>query len=344
MPSPTIAAVHLPDLSAIDGLVARPFTDTPDDWSAVSDLWTTSSRADGWEVVRPPEEFRQSWLNADDFDPTEDVVLVFRAEQPVAMATNRWVDIAGRGRAHRHMCSVLPEWRNRGIGHALLHWGRSELQGKAAVHHPDNPYFMTMCSSKAVGEQSLLEAHGYHPTEHFAEMVRTDLEAIPELDVPGGLEVRKVEETHLRAIYEAETEAFRDHWGFSEPTEKGWTRFLNAPHQDPSMWKVAWSGDRVIGIIRNFINASENEEYGRLRGWTEDISTHRDWRGRGVAAALIALSLRELKDRGMTEAALRVHTDNPNGAFGLYEKMGFRLTHLDAVWEAPLAPRAGTQG
>ena len=75
---------------------------------------------------------------------------------------------------------------------------------------------------------------------------------------------------------------------------------------------------------------------GYLRGYTEYISTHAQWRNRGIAGALLASSLRELRARGLTEAALGVDTQNPGGAFQLYTKLGFELRAYEAVYAKPL--------
>ena len=52
---------------------------------------------------------------------------------------------------------------------------------------------------------------------------------------------------------------------------------------------------------------------------------------------MLAASLRELKARGMTEAALGVDTSNPGGAFQLYTKLGFQLRAYEVVYVKPLA-------
>ena len=53
------------------------------------------------------------------------------------------------------------------------------------------------------------------------------------------------------------------------------------------------------------------------------------------------MSLQELGDRGMTEAALGVDTNNPGGAFQLYTGLGFRLTRYEAVYVKPADPVRG---
>ena len=57
---------------------------------------------------------------------------------------------------------------------------------------------------------------------------------------------------------------------------------------------------------------------------------------KGIAGALLAASLHELKARGMAEAALGVDTENPGGAFQLYTKLGFELEAYEAAYAKPL--------
>jgi ribosomal protein S18 acetylase RimI-like enzyme len=87
---------------------------------------------------------------------------------------------------------------------------------------------------------------------------------------------------------------------------------------------VAWDGDQIAGQIRGYINTDENERFGLKRGWVENISVRRPWRRRGLARALISATIEGLRERGMTEAALGVDTQNVTGALHLYESVGFR--------------------
>lgn len=89
-------------------------------------------------------------------------------------------------------------------------------------------------------------------------------------------------------------------------------------------------------MVQNFINEEENKEYGRKRGYTEGISVRRPWRRQGLAKALIARSFRVLKDLGMTEAALGVDADNPNGALQLYRSMGFQVVKRHTTYRKPV--------
>src|SRR5262249_40214045 len=108
------------------------------------------------------------------------------------------------------------------------------------------------------------------------------------------------------------------------------------PLRDETLCKVAWAGDTIVGQVKTFVNEEENTQLGRKRGWTEEISAHADWRNRGIAGALLAMSLRELRDRGYEEAALGVDTQNPGGAFQLYTKLGFELDRYEAIYARPV--------
>ena len=129
----------------------------------------------------------------------------------------------------------------------------------------------------------------------------------------------------LRAIWEVDIEAFRDHRGYVEQDETDCERFLDEARRGTSLWQVAWAGDVVAGQVRTRVNDGEDVARGRRRAWTEDISTCREWRGKGVASALIASSLRQLAALGFDEAALGVDLDNPTGALGVYQRLGYEV-------------------
>ncbi|MCK4310901.1 MAG: GNAT family N-acetyltransferase, partial [Methanomicrobia archaeon] len=105
---------------------------------------------------------------------------------------------------------------------------------------------------------------------------------------------------------------------------------------DPTLWQIAWAGDEIAGMVQSYINKKENEKYNRERGYTENICVRRPWRKRGLAKALIARSFKIIKERGMTEAALGVDTENPSGALRLYKSMGFKVAKQFAAYRKPL--------
>jgi ribosomal protein S18 acetylase RimI-like enzyme len=234
---------------------------------------------------------------------------------------------------------VLPEYRMRGIGRTLLDFVETRLL-EISVHHIDSGqlsssaprFYHNSVSDKEIAKESLLKHAGYRPIRYGFEMVRPNLEDIPDLPLPGGLEVRPALPEHYRPIFDASNVAFRDHWGYIPDPVENFEKMLVDPNFDPSLWRVAWDGDQIAGMVLSFINKAENAEFIRKRGYTENICVLRSWRKQGLAKALIALSLKALKERGMDHAALGVDAENISGATHLYERMGFRVTGRGTIY------------
>ena len=196
--------------------------------------------------------------------------------------------------------------------------------------------FDTYTNDTETGMEELLKSEAYRAVRYFYDMVRPDMENIPDLPMPEGLEVRPVRPEQYRAIWEAEVEAFKDHWGNEQVEEEDFRRWQNQKNFQPHLWQVAWDGDQVAGMVRTFIDDDYNATFNKKRGYTEDISTRRPWRKRGLASALIARSLKVQKELGMTESALGVDAENPSGALQVYEKMGFRAARRITAYRKPM--------
>jgi ribosomal protein S18 acetylase RimI-like enzyme len=89
-------------------------------------------------------------------------------------------------------------------------------------------------------------------------------------------------------------------------------------------------------MVQNYIDAEQNAKFNRKRGYTENIAVRRPYRKQGLASALIARSLKMLKELGMEEAALGVDAENLSGALRLYENLGFRTVKRSTDYRKPL--------
>ena len=183
---------------------------------------------------------------------------------------------------------------------------------------------------------SLLESSDYQPVRNEMHMVRDLSEPFPEAPMPPGLEVRPVTREHIRPIFEASNEAFRDHWSSRDESEEQFKAQMEDPIFHPELWKVAWDGNQIASIIHNFIDEKENAEYQRKRGYTEGIYTRRPWRKMGLARSLLVQSMQMFKDMGMTETALSVDSQNLSGAFRLYEGCGYRKIKQQTIYRKPI--------
>jgi ribosomal protein S18 acetylase RimI-like enzyme len=269
------------------------------------------------------EDIRRNNNHLDNFSAQEDILLVESGEGPVAFAVAFWYRETSGDVILRQLIRVLPEWRNLGIEEALLEWTEEHLLAKPVGEVKGDLYLSSSAVSTEVDRTEQLETNGYEPARYYFEMVRSLETDIPERPLPDGLEVRDAKPQHYRQILEASDEAFQDHWGHVPLTENMIKEWMESPEFQPELWQVAWDGDEVAGMILNYIRQDENERFNRRRGYTEDISVRRPWRRRGLATALLARSLKLLKEQGMQEANLGVDTENLTGALRLYERLGF---------------------
>lgn len=272
-------------------------------------------------------------------DPAMDMVVVERAGSIVAYARVEWRDQVDGTRSLATICAIHPAEWGRGIGTSLLTWQEDRLRAIAGALPDAATKPARLVASTWGGDEratALLTTSGWTQVARGYEMVRPTLDAIPDLPMADGLEIRPVDRSDQRRIWEAAVEAFRDHRDEPEPDEADIQAWIDDPRADPSLWFVAFDGHEIAGSVLGLIDAEENAHHGRERGLIAEVSTRRPWRRRGVAKALICRTLVALQARGMTSAYLGVDGANPNQAMDLYESIGFEIVSTGLDWSKPL--------
>jgi mycothiol synthase len=273
------------------------------------------------------------------FDAARDVILAEVDGRVVGVGRAGWIDATDGVREYGTRGAVEPAFRRRGIGRALHRANVANMRRVAAAHDVTRPKVLgTWTSDETVGAGRLAESEGFSAVRWFFSMERPGLDR----DLPGippladGIEVRAVTREQARAIWEADHDAFQDHWGGWDTSDASFHRWADGPEWQPDNFVVAWDGDEVAAAVLNVIYPEENERLGIRRGWLESVFTRRAWRNRGLAKALIARSLHLLAQRGLNTAALGVDADNPSGALRLYESFGFVVFERGTAWRKPL--------
>jgi mycothiol synthase len=320
----------------IPGLAFRHLR-VPFDFATMTEIANAARIAAGATFITTVDEMANFYAHLSNCDTSRDVFTVWVGDELVGYGRCTWYDLLDGGRVYQPICFVAPAWQRRGIGAAMLGTLEARIGEIATADPVASAVLQADADGGAVGQAALLEQAGYAPIRYAYLMLRSDLQDQDDAPLPPDLEIRDVRPEHLRAIWDADQEAFEDHWGASRRSEEDWIGFSRAPHLDPSLWRVAWAGDEVAGQVRSFVNGEENRRYGRRRGWVEHISVRRPWRHRGVARALMAASFPLLRARGMTEGALHVDADNLSGALRIYESMGFRPMSRDTVYQKALS-------
>ncbi len=307
----------------IPGLQFRGFAGESD-YPSMVEILEAATRADQEERAVTLEDLRHDYEHLTNSDPEKDMLFAEINGQPIAYArVEWWQEEDPNHRIYSLFVNLVPEWRRQGIEEAMLGWCQRRLKEIADDHPQDSQrFYQTYSNGYKAAYNGILESLGYQPARYFIEMSRP-LEDIPEAALPEGIDLRPVRKQDERAVWEASIEAFRDHWGFSEPDEEDYKSYQGSKYYQPELWQVAWDGDEIVSSVMNYIDEDYNRKYNKQRGWTEEITTRKAWRRRGIAKALIVRSMHMHKAKGMTEVGLGVDTDNPNGALKLYQSLGY---------------------
>lgn len=322
--------------AAVEGLTVRSLR-PPDDYAEMNRIANAVRNSLGIAFTTTTDQMRSYYEQASRFDPGRDLMIL---EVDGAMIGYARGGIA-REPSGLGVYEIVSFLEPSAAGTRIVPWVLSVIeahQRRLAAGDPPGEKVLETPGGDAVPERdAIILAAGFEPVRHAFTMVRPRIDDLPNASLPEGLEIRPVRPEHVRQIYDAGVEAFRDAWGFVEPTEAEYEQFLAEPiNVQTDLWRVAWDGDEVAGQVRGFINEPENEAFGRRRGYTESISVGRRWRRRGVARALIGATIAALRERGMTETALGVDTENVTGALSLYTSCGYEPVSRVTTFRKPL--------
>lgn len=263
------------------------------------------------------------------------------------LEADSWVAATDDGRVvgceefnHRHAHAyfngdgyVHPEFRGLGIGTALLRKVEERARVEMQLAEPDlRVYIRNGMSGADKSAREIHESEGYKLIRYhwMMEINLTEAPNVPSF--PAGIELRPFErETHAYLVFQAEDEAFRDHWGHVPGHFENWQlRKLGREEFDPALWHIAWDGNQIAGYAQT--------RYRNGVGWIGNLGVRRPWRKRGLGEALLLHSFHEFYKRGTTRIGLGVDASNPTGATRLYQKVGMHIAVEDVIYEKELRP------
>ena len=277
-------------------------------------------------------------LNDPHLDAALDTIGVWAGRQMVAYATLRAADSVVDVDRVRGEGAVHPEWRRRGLGTALMPW---LIQRAAELHvgrYPDVPGEVSNSAiSTNVGADRLLHRFAFQPCRYFFDMKRSLLHAVPEIPRAEGLQVVPFDSSMDEILRVTHSEVFADHWGetpVDEATWKAW--FTSARAFRAGLSSLVLDGGSIAAYVLGYEWQADTDATGIREVYIGQVGTRRSYRRRGLARMALAMVLTQAAQVGYERAALEVDADNPTGALGLYQSLGFSVHSKSVMYHLAL--------
>jgi mycothiol synthase len=297
---------------------------TPDDLDEVCALHNAAHRHDRSPVVVEVEEFSEE---------LDDEHVVFASDTLAAEVDGRLVAYAYTyhlpSEEREERCYVFgkvhPAHRRMGVGTALMQWGiRRATEQLLSSGRALPAYVRVDVSDDITDAHRLFAALGMTPVRYMDELLRP-LTDLPPLSTVDGITIAPWPDDRDEEIRAEKNVAFEDHWGSTPTSAHHWEQMVRGYGARPDLSFVAFDGDgRVVGHCLNKRYEADDDLLGRRDGWIDNLGTLPQWRGRGIASALIATSLHAFAAEGLTHASIGVDSENPSGAAQLYRALGFQ--------------------
>ena len=234
--------------------------------------------------------------------------------------------------------TVHPQWRRRGVGTALMHWLIERAAELHAVKHPDAPGEVgNSAISTNIGADRLLQKFGFEECRYFFDMKRSLDLAVPQVQLADGVRLVPFDMSMDEALRATHNEVFLDHWGSTPKDEESWKIEVTGARafRGGSSYLVL-DGQTIAAYVLGYEWEADTAVTGIKELYIGYLGTRRSHRGRGLARAALAKVLTGAAHSGYQRAGLGVDADNPTGALGLYESLGFSVHSKWVTYRLPL--------
>ncbi|MFF3439532.1 GNAT family N-acetyltransferase [Streptosporangium sp. NPDC002721] len=316
---------------------------TEDDVGAWAELLAAIDEVDQVGGRQTPDDLAEDLANPL-LDPVEGTLGAWESGRLVAYGMT--MSRAAAEPVHRMSLwgGVRPGHRRRGLGGHLLEWAIANtpvLHERRFSGHPLELHVEV--DSRNEGLLALVTGAGMKPVRWFYGMTLDLGGELPEVSPPEGVEIVTYRDDLEDAAREVRNRSFADHWGSVQHTPESWRSNIvgvRVFRPEGSFVALDASGESVGVLLTHYFEA-DTEATGVREAWIQIIGTSREWRGRGVASALLAHALGEFRAQGYDTAGLGVDADNPTGALGIYTRAGFEIARRTADHGLTLVPAVG---
>lgn len=306
--------------------VCRP---TMDDIPAVTAMIADKERIEEGSVRITEDELRSRWASSPTHDLDKDDWLFIAPDGRVAATTGvgHWEPT--------HLVSNLtlhPDYANQGLYPYAIELVLERARALVPVAPTDARVTLNFwCSEKDVeGRQALGQAGFAYVRSNWTMLIEMD-ELPPSPVWPEGIQLRPFTLDMLRAVFDADDEAFSDHWGHVPGNFEAWRGWLaGRANFDPGLWFIAYDREEIAGVALCIKFGTE--------AWVDDLAVRRPWRRRGLGLALLHHAFGEFYRRGERKVVLNVDSQNLTGATRLYTRAGMHAVEQRDTFQLELRP------
>jgi GNAT superfamily N-acetyltransferase len=231
---------------------------------------------------------------------------------------------------------VAPKNLGQGVGtlifNATFARAREILNASAGTA---NKFIRADCISTNTAAKAIYQSAGLTEVRVFSELTRP-VEPALKVALPPQVKIEPWQNFETETLRQLKNSAFSDHWGSTPTSIENWQQLTSGFGARPDLSFVASHDNAPIGLLLTHRYPLDDELVGGRYGWIDKLATLSQWRGRGVATALIAQAIDCYRDEKLTHAALGVDSDSQTRANHLYESIGFTLLHQTTTFSLTL--------
>lgn len=309
---------------------------TLDDISAILAVVHASDIAAVGHPDFSPEDVREA-LTAPNVDPARDSWLAVDPQGAVV----GWAYLENQRGGEREFVEVYVHPERGGPAQAPLLARQLERAAERAAEFGFAK--MTLRAGAIPTEErwiATLRAAGFEFVKRYARMRRSLAGVSPEAPLPPpGVQIRPVEpsdDDEMRLFHRILDTAFRDTPDYQQGTYEQWReRVAVLPSVAYDEWFLAFVDGEPAGILQSADQALDQNE-----GWVKNLAVLREYRRRGVGAALLGRAFACYAAKGREYAGLGVDLSNPTEAARLYRAVGMSAAYESDIFERTLKAAA----
>jgi mycothiol synthase len=302
---------------------------TRDDIATWADLRDEVERVD-----RTGEHFSAADLAEEMSNPAVEVGKDFVGAFDTAGKMVGYFSILPRGAADGHYTidmqgSVLPARRGQGIGTQLVTEMVERATRACDERRPDLAARLFLAGLSSDLDQADLLATVGMRGERWTFLMRTALDVLqPARPLAAAYRMRTYDGSMADALRRAHNAAFLDHPDFTPWSEVLWEQSVTGSRSfrpDVSFVVNPDDSDEIVSYLQTAEFEADLAATGRREAYIGKVGTLRAHRGKGLATALLGHALHAYRAAGYDEASLAVDSENPTGALGVYQRVGFTV-------------------